>query len=286
MGFLGQRHLAQFGHGALGDQLALRDDPDPVADFLRDLERVRAHEDGFALLVRELAEGFFQEARALGVHPDHGLVHDDHPRVMEERAGKHQPLFHAVGKTFHQLVGPGFEVEEFELNRGLFFHLGFGHAIDAADEMEELGGGEFFVDVGAVGDESDQGLGGDGVLGEVVSADGDFAGGGFQEADEHADGGGLAGAVGSEEPVNFAGLNVEVEFAGGREVAVFFSELFGLDHWYSMTSILVWPTTCIKLIMSARFPVLSRIWVASAGNWLKVGSTRTHWPLLPSGSER
>ena len=56
----------------------------------------------------------------------------------------------------------------------------------------------------------------------VVAADAGLAGGGGDEAGEHAHGGGLAGAVGPEEPQHFAGLDLEAHVVHRRERVVTF----------------------------------------------------------------
>lgn len=49
----------------------------------------------------------------------------------------------------------------------------------------------------------------DGVFQHIVAVDGDPSGGWADEAGEHADGGGLAGAVGSQEAEGLASEDVE-----------------------------------------------------------------------------
>ena len=53
-------------------------------------------------------------------------------------------------------------------------------------------------------------------------------------ADEDADGGGFAGAVGAEQPEQFAAADVEVEPVHGRERAVEHAQPRDADHHVSM----------------------------------------------------
>jgi len=65
------------------------------------------------------------------------------------------------------------------------------------------------VKAGLLRRDAEEALGIDGILEDVVSAHGDRAGGGADEAREHADGGGLACAVGAQKAEGLAGMDGE-----------------------------------------------------------------------------
>ena len=50
---------------------------------------------------------------------------------------------------------------------------------------------------------------------DIVTADPDAARGGLQQPDDHLDGGGLPGAIGSQEAEDFPGLNREADVVDG-----------------------------------------------------------------------
>ena len=74
---------------------------------------------------------------------------------------------------------------------------------------------------------------------QVAAGDGGLAAGGRQQRGQHAQGGGLAGAVGPQEAEDFAGLDVQVDAGDGfdgaaREVKV------RRRPWVSIMAILRW----------------------------------------------
>ena len=73
-------------------------------------------------------------------------------------------------------------------------------------EAQELARGQLLVDERPVGDEAERGLRRLGLGRQVVAVDEDAAGGRLEQAGDHADGRGLAGAVRAEEAVDLAGL--------------------------------------------------------------------------------
>src|SRR5439155_18994532 len=106
-------HRPDFRDGSARDDPALEDDADLIAHFLRDLERVRAHQDPDAALAH-LSEDIFDKARATRIEADHRLVDDDGLRAMEERGAHDEALLHAVRKAFDELVLPPAQLGQLE----------------------------------------------------------------------------------------------------------------------------------------------------------------------------
>ena len=102
-------------------------------------------------------------------------------------------------------------------------------AVHAADEAEIFGCGETAEEGEAFGDDADLALDFDGVGDGVEAEDLDAAGGGGEQAGEHLDGGGFAGAVGAEEAEELAGRDGEVDVLNGGEVAETAGEACGGD---------------------------------------------------------
>ena len=114
-------------------------------------------------------------------------------------------------------MAPGFEAEEGEEAVGLEVDEGFGEVAQAADELEVFEAGEVGVDVGLLGDVAEGGAVGLEVVADALALEEDLAVGGFEEAGDDFDGGGLAGAVGADVAYDLAGTDGEVDVVDGQE---------------------------------------------------------------------
>src|SRR5688500_5534252 len=85
----------QVGDGRFADDLALRDDRDPVADLLDLMEEMAGEEDGLAAVDGEASDERAHLLDAGGVEADHGLVEDDELGVAEQRRGDPEALAHS-----------------------------------------------------------------------------------------------------------------------------------------------------------------------------------------------
>ena len=103
-------------------------------------------------------------------------------------------------------------------------------AVQARVEAQELAGRQLFVDEGPVRNEAERCFRRFRVRRQIVSVDEDAAGGRFQQAGDHADGGGLARAVRAEESVNLAGRHLERDAVHGGKAAVLLDEIVNGDH--------------------------------------------------------
>jgi len=91
-------------------------------------------------------------------------------------------------------------------------------APEAGDEFEIFQRRQLVVDHRLVGDPCHDLLGGDGIGERVDAQNGDRAGVGFEQAGDHPQGRGLAGAIGAEQGVKFACANGQVERVDRRAV--------------------------------------------------------------------
>ncbi len=103
-------------------------------------------------------------------------------------------------------------------------------AVERAEEGEIFAGGEFVVEGDVLGHEAEAAFHGVGLGAHDSAFDAHFAAIGAEQAGNHGDGGGLAGAVGSEEADHFAGMRGEGDFVDGDEVAIAFVEPSDLEH--------------------------------------------------------
>src|SRR5690606_17963762 len=95
---------------------------------------------------------------------------------------------------------------------------------------------ELVVHEGAVGDVAQLGLGGQRVTDNVYAADLDRSRGGCQDTRDHPERGGLASAVGAQEPEQLAARNFQVERAHRLELAVTLVDLAESDQGSSPVS--------------------------------------------------
>ena len=94
-----------------------------------------------------------------------------------------------------------------------------GHAVDARIEGEVLEDGEVLVEAEALGHVADALLDALGLPHDVAARDGPAAAGGIEDAAEHPDEGGLAGAVRAEDAEDLPAADVERDVAHGDELA-------------------------------------------------------------------
>ena len=97
-------------------------------------------------------------------------------------------------------------------------------------KAQELSGRQLLVDVGPVGYEPERTLCAFRVRRDVVAIDDDAAGGRLEETGNHSNRRGLASAVRSEETMNLAGADVEIDPVDGHERAVLFLQILNGDH--------------------------------------------------------
>jgi hypothetical protein len=221
---------AELFEGAVGDELAAVDDGDVGAEALDDLEDVGGEKDGRAASDHALKHGL-EGAGGDGVYAFKGLVEEEDLGAVDDGGGECELFLHAVGEVGDELFGLGGEAHEFEKLGGAGGGGGGVETVHAADEAKVFGGGEAAEEGEAFGDDADLAFDFDGVGDGVEAEDLDAAGGGGEEAGEHLDGGGLAGAVGAEEAEELTGGDGEVDVLDGGEVAEAAGEAGGDDGW-------------------------------------------------------
>src|SRR6266851_668666 len=213
--------FAQLGEGAFGQQFAVVNDADDVAELFDFAHDVRGEDDGFTA-VAALADEGGDGASGHDVEAESGLVEDHHRRVMDQGASDGGFLLHAGGKLVAAAVAEGVHIEAIENDVEALFERGFVETVEAAEIFDEFLGGEAGVERGGGGKKADVGAHFFGMLDDVVAADEGGAVGGFQDGGEHAQGGGFAGAVGAEQAVDAAGLAAETDVIDGTDLAALF----------------------------------------------------------------
>ena len=187
------------------------------------LRRWLEKEDG-AVPVAEAADEFADFKHTLRVEAVGGFVEDDEVGVAEEGVGEAEALLHA-----HRIgveLGAGAVGEAHLVEEAVDF-VGGSALGDALEVGQVAASGEVGVEGGGLYDGADAAEGGFQVVG--LAEEGEGAGGGREEAEEHAHSSGLAGAVGAEEAVDVAASDLDGEFVDGQDVAVAFGKSVGLD---------------------------------------------------------
>ena len=210
---------------ALGQQSAVGDVGDAVA-ALGLVHVVRADQDGHAAfgeavdLVPELAPG-------LGVDAGGGLVEQEQLRLVQDGGGQRQALLPAARERPRELALAVGETQPLER---------FGHplptsvhGVEPGDEAEILLDAEILVEAEALGHVADLALDRPRLPDDVVAETGAAAAVGRQQPAQHADGRGLAAAVGAEEAADLAALDLDGEVVDHGARAEALDQAAGID---------------------------------------------------------
>src|SRR5258706_5324110 len=220
-----------FRHGAAGDQAALLNDADTMANFLGDTDAVGREEHRRAA-GGEGTKEIFERARALRVHADHRFVDDQDARLVNQRGANHQALLHAVRIAFDQFVAPRGQLQPFQKYRDPPFEPFGIETVQLADESQEFITAELLVDERPVGNEAGNRFGFFRFLDDIVLTEENLPRRWLEDAHHGANRRGLASAVGAEEAEDFSSLYFEIQVIDGGEFAVVFAEVVDLNHFY------------------------------------------------------
>jgi hypothetical protein len=150
-----------------------------------------------------------------GIDAGGGLVEDEEARLLDEGLGEADALEHAFRVAAEAAVAGVLEADQVRGAPRRARGVSRREAADFSVEMERLLAGEEFVEVGVLREEADFLAALD--LAAVAPEDAGAAGAGGDEAEDDLHGGALAGAVGAQEAVNLAGLDIEREIAHGGD---------------------------------------------------------------------
>ena len=225
-----RRQLAQ---GPLEHQAAARDDQERLRRLLDLGEKVRGDEHG-APLACEVAEETPHPLDALGVETVRRLIEDQHTGVAEERIGQAEALAHAERESADLAAGDVGEADRAERlvdagcrdARGVRVDLQMPRGAAAGVEARRLEGGP-------------DGLQRSGQLRVALAADRRRSAGRSDEPQQDAQRRRLAGAVGSEEAGDDAGLDPggeRVDRRHGPEALGHAGELEDLSFGHSRAS--------------------------------------------------
>src|ERR1051325_234983 len=222
----------EIGAAAVGDQLALVHQQDPVAHPLGDAEQVGRHQDRGTAIGRGAQRGP-RRAHGVRIEAVERLVEQHELDRADQRGGQADPLAPAerqlAARTIHD---PG-EAELVEHAGG----VGGGGAARLGDEAHVLGDGEVLVERRRLSGKADLAAGRTRRAGRVLAGDGDRPGARHDRAGERRQRGALAGAVGAEHQRDLAGLELERQPVDRDALAIVDRQLVDLGdhHVYTTT---------------------------------------------------
>ena len=194
----------------LGEDVPAVDDADAVAEPLRLLHVVRRVEDGHAPAAK-IVHGLQDGVAALRVDTHGRLVkHEQLGLVKQADADVEAPL-HAAGVGVGAVVRPFRQAGEVQDGADALLEHPPGEPLQSAEEAQVLACREVRVDGQVLGHVADERLGVGGLDRHRQPGHGDAAAVAFEQAADHRDARGLAGAVGPEEAVGLAAIDVEAD---------------------------------------------------------------------------
>jgi hypothetical protein len=137
---------------------------------------------------------------------------------VHQGTGEGDLLQHALGKAAAEFVGVRAKAEPIDQFVGGAFGAVRLHLPETGDEFEIFERGQAIIDHGFVGNPGHEALGGDGIGQGIDAENGNGAAVGFEKTRDHTQNGGLAGAVGAEQGIEFARLDRQVDALDHRAV--------------------------------------------------------------------
>ena len=208
----------------MGDQAATVDDHDLV-DRLGDLGQEVAGDEHRPALVGQAADQAAQPVDALGVEAVGRLVEDQDLGVAEQGGGQPEALAHAEREAADPAAAGGGQP-------GLLEDLVDPARVEPGrhgQDPQVVAGRAARVEPARLQDRPDP-AGRVGQLPVGPAGDGGRAGGRGDQAEQHPQGGRLAGAVGAEEAGHRALVDLEVELVDGEHVAEALGEPLHADR--------------------------------------------------------
>jgi hypothetical protein len=158
---------------------------------------------------------------------------------MEHRLGDLEAPDHSAREGSDQAIGGVAQIHELQSLVDAARSLRGGQVVQPGRRHQVLARGESAVRGEQLWHVADRPPHQPCVAADVVARDGGFAARRRQERDEHLDGRRLAGAVRSEQPEDFAGLNVEAQRVDCRHTVEAACEFLGRDCRGHRSSVVV-----------------------------------------------
>jgi len=178
--------------------LPVRDDRDGIAQPLGLLDVVRAHQNRDAFGAQQVDQRP-QLLADLRIQADGGLVEQQQPRLVQQRAGDQEPAAHPAAQVIDDRIGAVEQVDDPQDALDRRAALGRWDSVEVREHAQVLRGGQRHVEVVQLRDDAHLRPRLLGVLRQLVAEDLEPALVGDHLCGQRLHRGGLAGAVGAEE---------------------------------------------------------------------------------------
>ena len=194
------------------------DDRDAVGELVGLVEVLRGQQDR-AAVADEVPDGVPHLAAGARVQAGRGLVQEDQGRPGDQARGQVEAPAHAAGELLDRLGRRLLQVELLEQPGGRRARLGPAEALEPAEEVEVLGGGQQLVDRGVLAGDPQELADDVRVAAYVDPEDLRVARLHREQRGQHLHQGRLAGAVGAEHAEDLTAADLEVDAVDGAVVA-------------------------------------------------------------------
>ena len=212
----------------MGDDQAVVDHGDRVGQRVGLLQVLRRQQHRRALR-RQQAHHVPDVVALARVEPGRGLVEEDDGGSADQAGGQVEAPSHAAGVGLRPAVAGLVEAELVQQLAGAGAGVRAGEVQQPGEQLEILPAGQLLVDRGVLAGQADRAADAVGVLHDVAAGDRGGARVGTQEGREDADGGGLARAVGAEDPEHGSLGDGQVDAVECCGRAVVLREALGVD---------------------------------------------------------
>ena len=213
-----QQFLLQQIERAVVEQAAVVDDHNAAAELFDVIEVVRGQQNGGLKFAIDGAQEFANLIFGDDVEADGGLVEEKQRWIMQQRGGQIATHALAERKLAHRCVQIILNAKDLIE----FFHplaeVAFGNFVNTTQELERFDDGDVPPELRALAEDDADGFH---VLAALLvgkeAVDARLARAGHQNAREHFDAGGFAGAVWPDVADHFAALDFETDFVDGAD---------------------------------------------------------------------
>ena|ERR1044071_4820934 len=212
------------------NELAAGDNAYVGAQFFHDLQHVRGEENGRAAS-DALLECVTQDARGDSIDALERLVQKQQVRVGKQRSGQGEFLLHPMRELEGELFLLACEIHHREQFVATLADGSRWQKIHATDESEIFAGGEVVEERKILRHHANPAFDLKSLsrVAEILAEKPDGAASGREQAGEHLDGGGFAGAVGAEETIETARFNPEIELIDSTDLPEVTCQVGGFD---------------------------------------------------------
>ena len=214
------RLLFQLRRRALGHDASVVHDGDAMGDAVRLIHVVRGEKDRGLLGFVEALDVGPELVAALRVEPQRRLIEKQNLRRVQKAARDLQPPLHARRRRSSRTRPCAPTARRASaVPRCAAARILRGHVVEHAVQVHVFVGGLLAVQAGVLKDDAEALAGLLLLHGRIKAVQFDAAAGGAQQRGEHLDGGGFAGAVGTEKGEYLSLRDVEADVLDGSEIA-------------------------------------------------------------------